>query len=122
MRTAQATRIGTRSPLLAALVGFCLIVLAGLSASPAHHAAARSADAVAAAAGDVAVSARLVADRLPAAQRVDVHRHVPPSVSLPAGLLVALLLALRVRHARSAATGPLAYPLVAAGRGPPVTS
>ena len=113
---------GHRSPLLAALIGLCLVVLAGLPATAARHAAAGSRDAVVAAVADVAVTARTVSDRLSPAHRSAQHRHIPANGSLPAAVLVALLLAHRVRRNSSISTAVRPALLLAAGRGPPALS
>ena len=112
---------GSRLPrLLVALLGLFLIGLAGLSATSSRPAAHAQRDIVVAAAGDAAVMVRTSTHRLTAAARPSADRLVPPSGTLPAAVLVAFLLALRVRRSRGEALAGQPQALVIAGRGPPV--
>jgi hypothetical protein len=111
-----------RSRLTTGALGLCLVVLAGLPAAGARHAGRDAGEVAVAAVADVAVAARAASDRLSPAHRSAQHRQLPATGSLPAAVLVALLLVHRVR--RNAGVGSAVRPalLRAAGRGPPVLS
>jgi hypothetical protein len=111
-----------RSRLLAVLVSLCLVGLAGPAAAASQHLTAGRGDAILAASADVTLVARALPERLTPANRTSLDRNAPAGAALPAAVLVAFLLALRVGRRRVIGTTPRTALLVVAGRGPPVIS
>jgi hypothetical protein len=113
----------TRAPrLLAAVIALGLLALAGLPAAAGRYATETHRTVIVAAVGDAVVVARTAPQRLTAVHRLTVDRLGTPSGTLPAAVLLAFLLALRVMRNRATGAAGQAIPRIAAGRGPPVTS
>ena len=110
------------SRLLAAVIALGLLALAGLPAAAGRHATTTHRTAIVAAVGDAAVVVRTAPQRLTAAHRLTVDHVGTPSGTLPAAVLLAFLLALRVVRSRATKAAGQPLPRLAAGRGPPVTS
>ena len=118
---AVAAVTSRRSALLATLVSLCLLALAGPAAPRGQHVGVRGGDAIAATVADAAVAVRTLPERLTTAHRAASHHNVPMTAALPAAVLVAFLLAVRVARRRGVGNTPQSRLLATAVRGPPVT-
>ncbi|MDT7536817.1 MAG: hypothetical protein QOI82_402 [Actinomycetota bacterium] len=117
----RAADVSRRSPLLTALLGLCLIVLAGLPTAATRHVEARAGDAVVAAVTDLAVAARSTPQHHLSRTHRALDRQLPSGSALPIAALVAFLLAVQGRR-DAVGVIPRPHLLRASGRGPPVTS
>ena len=117
MRTGVIAR--RRSAVLAAVLALFVVALSGPAAAT-HRGTSEQGASVAAAVSHAAVLSRTAPERLLTAHRSGDQRNAVGG--LPAAVVVVFLLALRVRRHRVNGSRPGLLPLVATGRGPPITS